>query len=211
MQWQVEGAVSVELLLPDGEAVPIEPTGSLAVALPVGAHTYELRATNDDGKTVTRTRRVVVEEPEGEWQFNSSTDALTGDRMQALYLFADDYTYPGAFDFGIGKKPSLLIGCDKSGWVALTTWGDQPIAAARGGSVAVAYRLDDGEVIERTETQWGPNVVGVNVVKPFVSSLLGKETMVYRVWNYDGSQVGTATFPIAHLEYRIDELSDCSL
>ena len=211
LQWEVLGAVAVELLLPDGEQIPVESTGALPVALPVGTHTYELRATNEDGETVSRTQRVVIEEPQGEWQFNSGTDALTGDRKQVLYLFSDDFNYPGVIDFGITKKPVLLIGCDKSGWTVLTTWGEQYIAAGRGGSVAVAYRLDDGGVIESTETQAGPDAVAVNDVEPFVASLLGKAEMVYRVWHYDGSEVGTATFPIAHLEYRIDELSDCSL
>ena len=198
VQWEVEGAAAVELVLPDGHSVSIEPKGSRAAALPVGSHTYELRAANKDGMTVTRTQRVDVVEPRGEWQFNSFTDALTGDRSQGLAVFSDN--------------SGLLIVCERGSWKAATIWGDQYIVAGPGRSVAVAYRIDDGEVIERTESRGvDPDFVFVNDVKPFVSSLLGKDTLIYRVWNYDGSEVGTATFPIAHLEYRIDELRDCSL
>ena len=203
----------MELVLPDGQSVPIELMGSRAVALPlpVGSHTYGLRATNEDGLTVTETRQVDVIEPRGEWVFNFDTDELTGDRKEALFVFSDDYTYPGAFDFGIQIKPALLIGCDQAGWAALTSWGDQYVTPDRAGRVAVAYRIDEGDVIERTETWAGRSEVFVNDPEQFISGLLGKDALIYRVWNYDGTEVGTATFPIAHLEYRIDELRDCSL
>lgn len=213
VRWAVEGAEIVELVLPDGQSVPIEPMGSRAVALPLplGSHTYVLQATNEDGMTVTRTRQVDVVEPRGEWVFNFDTDELTGDRKEALFVFSDDYTYPGAFDFGLQVKPALLIGCDQAGWTALTSWGDQYVTPDRAGRVAVAYRIDESDVIERTETWAGRSAVFVNDPEQFISNLLGKDALIYRVWNYDGTEVGTATFPIAHLEYRIDELHDCSL
>ena len=212
VQWEVEGAVTVEMLLPGDETAHVDPSGSLTVAHPEGSYSYVLQATNADGNTVSRTRQLAVREPKGDWLFDEWSDELTGDQFQVLFLEASSHTYPDD-EYGLyDEAPLLVIRCDEGAWVALTTWGGQYVAASYGEGVPVAYRLDDGDVIYSDESELVSNEgVWVDNAKRFVTSLLGKETMVYRVWNFDDREVGTATFPIAHLQNRIDELSNCSL
>lgn len=212
MQWEVEGADTVEMLLPGDETVPVEPSGSLTVTHPEGIYSYVLQATNADGNTTTRTRQLTVREPKGAWRFFSETDELTGDRFQELDLEASGHDYPDD-EYDFYDPPALVIGCGEGNWVVGTHWGGQYVAASvYTDSIAVAYRIDDGEVINSSESEVPSNEwVFVNNPRRFVSSLLGHETLIYRVWNYDDTEVGTATFPIAHLENRIDELTDCSL
>ncbi len=213
LRWEVEGATTVELVLPDDEAVSVEPSGSLPVAHPdEGDYSYTLQATNEEGETVSRTYRLTVQEPQGAWQFDAWSDELTGDRFQVLVLEASRHTYPDD-EFGLWDEPPLLIiRCDAGTWVAYTTWGGQYVAAPFREGIPVAYRLDDDEVVNSTGSELTSNDgVWIDNPKRFVSSLLSKTTLIYRVWNFDDQEVGTATFPIAHLQNRIDELSACTL
>ena len=212
VHWEVEGAVTVEMLLPGTETVPVEPSGSLTIAHPEGDYSYVLQATNANGNTVSRTRQLAVREPKGDWLFDSWSDELTGDEFQVLFVEASRHTYPDDEYDLYDEAPLLIVRCDEGAWVALTTWGGQYVAASYGEGIPVAYRLDEGDVINSSESELVTNEgVWVDNAERFVSSLLGKETLIYRVWNFDDNEVGTATFPIAHLDNRIDELSNCSL
>ena len=212
LRWEVQGAATVELLPPDGEAMPVEPSDTLTVTHSDGSYAYELRATSADGETTASRQHVSLREPKGDWLFDEWSDELTGDQFQVLVVEASSHTYPDD-EYGLyDEAPLLIIRCDEGAWVALTIWGGQYVAASYGEGVPVAYRLDDGEVIYGDESELVSNEgVWVDNAKRFVTSLLGKETMVYRVWNFDDTEVGTATFPIAHLQNRIDEMSNCSL
>ena len=212
MQWEVEGAVTVQILVPGTGTVPVEPSGSLTVAHPEGDYSYVLQATNTDGNTVSRTRQLAVREPKGDWLFDSWSDELTGDEFQVLVVEASRHTYPDDEYDLYDEAPLLVVRCDEGAWVAFTTWGGQYVSASYGEGIPVAYRLDEGDVISSSESELvTSDGVWVDNAKRFVSSLLGKEMLIYRVWNFDDTEVGTATFPIAHLDNRIDELSNCFL
>ena len=175
-----------------------------------------LKAINDGGSTDDQPAPVEATASPSDlpdlWDFAESSDELTGNRTQLLGLEASNHSYPSD-TYGIyDDAPVLLIGCRQGDWGVLMTWGGQLVFASDGGGVSVAYRLDDGDVVYGSESEvTSYDGVWINNPKGFVSSLLGKETLVYRVWNYDGAEVGTATFPIAHLENRIDAVTDCSL
>ena len=214
IQWEVTGAVTVEILLTGADNAAVESSGDLVVVQSgEGTYRYTLRAVNADGEVVEQSRVLAVSEPKGLWAFDAWSDELTGDHFQVLFLEASRHTYPED-EFGLydDDPPYLVIRCDEGVWVAFTTWGGQYVAASFDEDIPVAYRIDDGEVINSTEWEMVSNEgVWVVDVERFAASLLGGETLVYRVWNYDDAEVGTATFPIAHLQNRIDEMTNCSL
>ena len=213
IQWEVTGAVTVEMLSPGADNAAVESAGDLVVVQAAeGTYSYTLRAVNADGQVVEQSLVLAVSEPKGLWEFDAWSDELTGDQFQVLFLEATRHDYPDdEFDL-YDEPPYLVIRCDEGAWVVFTTWGGQYVAASYDEGIPVAYRIDDGEVLSSTEWEMVSNEgVWVDKAEQFVSSLLGGETLVYRVWNFDDAEVGTATFPIAHLQNRIDELTNCSL
>ena len=149
-------------------------------------------------------------QPFGEgWDYFEDTDLLTGERSQSVLRVASDYVI--ADDYGYSEAPAVVIACYED-VLTVGIWSPGAYISAPYGEdlVDVAYRIDDGSVIE--DWAW-PASSGDGVLlfdeAHFVTQLLDGDQLTYRIFGSDGTAQVTAVFGLAGLDDALDRLSLC--
>ncbi|MCZ0939736.1 MAG: hypothetical protein OXJ55_13930 [Caldilineaceae bacterium] len=151
--------------------------------------------------------------PIGGWRTGSHADELDGSSTTWATLFSDGrigsrYDHP---ELGIQCRDDTLgIYVFTGGYVAASVWSDR---------VAVKYRFGDGGVVEQGWHELisgGDDNVGAwmpsSYRRSFVNSLRDNPegALVFRMWNYDNTEVGTMTFDLTGVQRVVEPiLQEC--
>lgn len=158
--------------------------------------------------TTTRPRTTTTVPDRGRWRVRTSTDELTGNRTTTVRVAASRHDIDSPFT----SAPELLIRCEEQALDIIVWWGGEFVAGqGLADNVPYSYRFDDATPTERNaspSTSREAMFIRASHLEGFLQSIIDAETLIMRAWNYDESVIGTATFPVAHLDRHLDRL-DC--
>lgn len=138
----------------------------------------------------------------------SSIDELTRKRSTTARVTASRYD----IDSPLAVAPELLIRCEEQELDIYVWWGGEFVAGqGLDDNVPYSYRFDDNSQKKRRgspSTNSKAVFIRSRDHRSLLLSMIEAETLIMRAWNYDESVIGTATFPVAHLDRHLDRL-DC--